>query len=566
MGVLHCSQLPAHRTTVTLASPSYSAVPSATPSSHARARLSPSSYSCGFVVSSVLRNSAAPHSPPLLPLSPDFFPSLRAPPLAPPLPRAPRNFVPVPALPLPPRPSLVSASSRCIPVISASATSSDRASPYFLQQAFGSPFIQFSGAAGIRTVELSTSDETTCRVLIDGARVTSYRAMMWHGAAEEVLYAASNDDDVVIADVDSTSDASDSTSPCNLIRGGVVVSFPASGALTAGSGRRVPLGELAARGEWEVTSASSASNGSWAKVVLSQSLTQESLPSSSWSGTASLSLTITLTPNSLSSSLAVQNTATRGSTSTTASNSSSNSSSSSRTEQPSSDLLFAPSLAAHLSLSTINGARLIGCKGVRYCSSGSGRQQRLQQERGGAGGGGLWGMGSLFGQLGSKKQSSGRAEESAGSQEGKGRVAATAAAATVAAAVTSAAAAEAGSGAGPVDKEMVGRLRGLWRDVVEGGEEGVERADYADIEAPLKRIFLDGPDSVTLLDRGRRLSFRLSSVGLGDLTVHAADETCGLPDWDEFLCIGFSRARHPLTLAAGQSWTGTFTLTNLGAP
>ncbi|CAI5480005.1 unnamed protein product [Closterium sp. Yama58-4] len=92
---------------------------------------------------------------------------------------------------------------------------------------------------------------------------------------------------------------------------------------------------------------------------------------------------------------------------------------------------------------------------------------------------------------------------------------------------------------------MVGQLRGFWRDVLEGGEQGVERADYADIEAPIKRMFVDGPSSVTLLDRGRRLSFRLTAVGLGDLTVHAADETCGLRDWDEFIYVGFSLHTFP---------------------
>ncbi|CAI7801927.1 unnamed protein product, partial [Closterium sp. NIES-54] len=181
-----------------------------------------------------------------------LFPSLQSP-------LAPRHFIPVAT-----RPPLIcdgailriSGSSRVRSRISASATSPGRASPYFLQQNYGSPFVHFSGAAGIRTVELSTSDESTCRILIDGARVTSYRAMMWHGAVEEVLYAATNDDDV---------DGDDSPGSCNLIRGGLVVSFPASGALTAGSGRRVPLGELAAQGEWEVTSASNAPNGSWAK-------------------------------------------------------------------------------------------------------------------------------------------------------------------------------------------------------------------------------------------------------------------------------------------------------------
>ncbi|CAI5491321.1 unnamed protein product [Closterium sp. Naga37s-1] len=398
--------------------------------------------------------------------------------------------------------------------------------------------------------------------------------MMWHGAVEEVLYAATNDDDV---------DGDDSPSSCNLIRGGLVVSFPASGALTAGSGRRVPLGELAAQGEWEVTSASSAPNGSWAKVVLSQSLHSESHPSSSsspsssnsssasssWSGTASLALTITLTPNSLSSSLSVQNTAARTASTTSSSSSvtqavtQASSQPTSTPQQPSTDLLFAPSLAAHLSLSTINGARLIGCKGVRYCGSRSDRQQgRQQQEM--AEGGGLWGMGGLFGQLGRTKQSSGEVERSAGFQEVGASTAGTAAAGT--GATVAGLAAGAGSGVSPDDKEMVVRLQGLWRDVLVGGKEGVEGADYADIEAPLKRMFVDGPSSVTLLDRGRRLSFRLTAVGLGDLTVHAADETCGLRDWDEFLCVGFSCARNPLTLAAGGSWTGTFTVTNLGAP
>ncbi|CAI5488611.1 unnamed protein product [Closterium sp. Naga37s-1] len=409
----------------------------------------------------------------------------------------------------------MSGSSRVRSRISASATSPGRASPYFLQQNYGSPFVQFSGAAGIRTVELSTSDESTCRILIDGARVTSYRAMMWHGAVEEVLYAATNDDDV---------DGDDSPSSCNLIRGGLVVSFPASGAMTAGSGRRVPLGELAAQGEWEVTSASSAPNGSWAKVGLREGQGDRM-------GCDLSVITFGITPF-LFFLLILLNLPIRLLLPLL---------------QPSTDLLFAPSLAAHLSLSTINGARLIGCKGVRYCGSERGRQPGRQQQET-AETGGLWGMGGLFGQLGRKKQSSGQ------------EIGATVAAAAAAAA------AGAGLEVSADNKEMVGQLRGLWREVVEGGEEGVERADYADIEAPVKRMFVDGPNSVTLLDRGRRLSFRLAAVGLGDLTVHAADETCGLREWDEFLCVGFSCARRPLTLAAGGSWTGTFTVTNLGAP
>ncbi|CAI6006354.1 unnamed protein product, partial [Closterium sp. NIES-64] len=255
-------------------------------------------------------------------------------------------------------------------------------------------------------------------------------------------------------------------------------------------------------------------------IVLSQSLHADSHPSSSssssstspsasssssWSGTASLALTITLTPNSLSSSLSVQNTATRTASTTSSSSSSSSSSMTQPTtrassqptstpQQPSPDLLFAPSLAAHLSLSTINGARLIGCKGVRYCGSRSGRQQGRQQQET-AEGGGLWGMGGLFGQLGKKKQSSGKVERSVGLQELEAAIAGTAAGGT------NAAVTEANKGVSPDDKEMVGRLQGLWRDVLEGGEEGVERADYADIEAPIKRMFVDGPSSVTLLDR-----------------------------------------------------------------
>ncbi|CAI5966720.1 unnamed protein product [Closterium sp. NIES-65] len=178
-------------------------------------------------------------------------------------------------------------------------------------------------------------------------------------------------------------------------------------------------------------------------------------------------------------------------------------------QQPSPDLLFAPSLAAHLSLSTINGARLIGCKGVRYCGSRSGRQQGRQQQET-AEGGGLWGMGGLFGQLGKKKQSSGKVERSVGLQELEAAIAGTAAGGT------NAAVTEANKGVSPDDKEMVGRLQGLWRDVLEGGEEGVERADYADIEAPIKRMFVDGPSSVTLLDRPKG---HLTSL---DLNCHFA--------------------------------------------
>ena len=50
-----------------------------------------------------------------------------------------------------------------------------------------SEFISFYGASDLRTVEMSTADGSKCRILVDEARVTSYEAMMWHGAVEEVI-------------------------------------------------------------------------------------------------------------------------------------------------------------------------------------------------------------------------------------------------------------------------------------------------------------------------------------------------------------------------------------------
>lgn len=57
-----------------------------------------------------------------------------------------------------------------------------------LQERFGSGNLQFSDVGGMTVVELKLNSGNAVRVLLNEARVTSYKCRLWHGSVEEFLH------------------------------------------------------------------------------------------------------------------------------------------------------------------------------------------------------------------------------------------------------------------------------------------------------------------------------------------------------------------------------------------
>ena len=122
-----------------------------------------------------------------------------------------------------------------------------------LKRKYGSPGVDFASVANLKICVLSIEDGCQAKIIIDHAQVTSYKADMWHGTCEEVLFSAEN------------ADIKKYASP---VLGGIVVSFPLQQLPPDRQGSSKDAtwpADLAERATWKVVAAS-CKPGSWAKV------------------------------------------------------------------------------------------------------------------------------------------------------------------------------------------------------------------------------------------------------------------------------------------------------------
>ncbi|KAH7431646.1 hypothetical protein KP509_08G058400 [Ceratopteris richardii] len=88
-----------------------------------------------------------------------------------------------------------------------------------LQEKFGCESLQFMDVGGKVVAQLVMNKGATARILVQDARVTSYKCRLWHGSLEEFLYT-----DVSEVDVTSHLNTTDSLNQFTVI-GGLVPSF-----------------------------------------------------------------------------------------------------------------------------------------------------------------------------------------------------------------------------------------------------------------------------------------------------------------------------------------------------
>ncbi|MET0383898.1 MAG: D-hexose-6-phosphate mutarotase, partial [Burkholderiaceae bacterium] len=119
------------------------------------------------------------------------------------------------------------------------------------------------------------------------------------------------------------------------------------------------------------------------------------------------------------------------------------------------------------------------------------------------------------------------------------------------------------------------------RDVLKAQLEGLQAVNYEDnatgqwqmqwgdvtqVIGEIDRIYRDAPATLTLRERGRRLS--IAREGFPDVVVWnpgpakgAALDDMPAGDWQRMLCVEAARVIEPKTLAPGEQWFGLQTLT-----
>lgn len=120
-----------------------------------------------------------------------------------------------------------------------------------------------------------------------------------------------------------------------------------------------------------------------------------------------------------------------------------------------------------------------------------------------------------------------------------------------------------------VEDVTLGGLRGcFYRDMAHGDQSGEERGDVVVLRGEHDRLYERVPGAVLLREPERALG--LHADGFPDMVVWnpgpaKAAALCDLPpdDWRRFVCAEAGVIAAPVTLAAGEAWSGRQTLVDL---
>lgn len=194
-----------------------------------------------------------------------------------------------------------------------------------LQKRFGSDSLSFAAASGLIVAQLSVSNGSKVKLIVNEARVTSFRPQMWHQGYEEVLFATASDPEV---------------GETRLL-GGVVPLLENNGGTSY-------------RPKWRVVDASR-EDQEWVQVILEP---VEPSPSSVECSELSWQLTVVLTQNALGVVLSATNIGSKACS-------------------------FSASVASHISVNAADGTYLTGLKDSKYLTgSREGPLQQVRNQRG----------------------------------------------------------------------------------------------------------------------------------------------------------------------------------------
>jgi glucose-6-phosphate 1-epimerase len=118
------------------------------------------------------------------------------------------------------------------------------------------------------------------------------------------------------------------------------------------------------------------------------------------------------------------------------------------------------------------------------------------------------------------------------------------------------------------DATITGLAAAAYRDSAAGGTEERQPEPELRVTGELDRIYFDVPSPIEVRDRVRRT--RVAMSGFTDAVVWnpGAERAAGLADlepggWLRMLCVESAAIGKPVTLGAGERWTGQSTLTAL---
>ncbi|XP_024365303.2 protein NDH-DEPENDENT CYCLIC ELECTRON FLOW 5 [Physcomitrium patens] len=94
------------------------------------------------------------------------------------------------------------------------------------------------------------------------------------------------------------------------------------------------------------------------------------------------------------------------------------------------------------------------------------------------------------------------------------------------------------------------------------GLQRVEKEEMVRMKGGFSRTYIEAPDCVSLLDRGKRRTSNFCNSGFEEIQLSNPGEESGLEDWDSFVCIELSRSNRPVNLQPGEEWRAAQKLEN----